>query len=246
MLRLTQVTSRSPKRLSKHYELHNGELIKEPGGKMSEGTCSVREIADMEEFAELLSGLRTNEALIYGVPKGMDTAKIVRSAAYEQLPEEKRVGIVARTTNHFEWPDGPGIFMLDYDPDDEIKALSKTELLSVLHEVVPEFQNIPKVWWPSSSSHIYETDGRDRTGLRGQRVYVPVSDARQIPDLSCKLEKLFWAAGHGKVRIGKSGQCLKRTPMDHCVYQPNRLDFAAGASTGKGLVQKRGEPEVLS
>ncbi|WP_162617533.1 hypothetical protein [Yoonia maritima] len=47
---------------------------------MSEGTCSVREIADIAEFAELLSGLRTNEALIYGVPKGMDTAKIERNA----------------------------------------------------------------------------------------------------------------------------------------------------------------------
>lgn len=246
MIRLTHVTTQYPKRLSKHFELRGDELVKEQGGRMSEGTCVVRECSDMNEFAELLYGLRPNEALIYGVPKGLEAAKIVRNDVYEKLSTAEKLGKIARTAGCFEWPDGPGIFMLDYDPEDHGDALSKKELLTVLNEVVPEFRNVPKVWWPSSSSHICKKDGTDMTGLRGQRVYLPVSDSRQIPDLSRKIETRFWAVGYGEIRVGKSGQCLRRTPMDHCVYQPNRLDFAAGASTGKGLEQRRGEPEVLS
>ncbi|WP_425040869.1 hypothetical protein [Primorskyibacter sp. S187A] len=245
MIKVTQVTARVPRVLSKRYELQNGELNIKPGGHMTEGFCNVIEIADMHQFAELIAGLRSNEALIYGVPKGLDTARIVTKEEFELAKENGKPGIIARTNDCFEWPDGPGIFMIDYDPDDGGTALSKNELLELFEKICPELNGVPKVWWASSSSHICTEGGADLTGLRGQRIYVPVSDARKIPELSKAFEARFWAAGHGYIRISKSGTCLKRTPMDHAVYQPNRLDIAAGASTGEGLKQMRGAPEVV-
>lgn len=212
---------------------------------MSEGSCSVRSIETMEGFRQLISNLRPDEALMYGVPNGLETARIVTKAVYDAMPETERQGTIARCLDHFKWHDGPGIFMIDYDPEVQETALRKDELLGLLNIVAPELQGVPKVWWPSSSSHICTEDGKDLTGLRGQRIYIPVRDARTIPRLSETLEKRFWASGYGYIRVSKSGQCLKRTPIDHAVYQPNRLDFAAGASTGKGLVQMRGLPELL-
>ena len=246
MLKLTQVTTRKPRRLSKHFEIRQGKLTREQGGKMTEGTCAVREFVDMTEFATFLNKLRPNEALIYGVPNDMETAEIVLKKTYDKLSETERVGKVSRSKECFRWPDSPGIFMIDYDPENDANVLKKTELLALLHKVIPEFKDVSKVWWPSSSSHICRTDGTDLTGLRGQRVYIPISDARKIPELSDAIKTRFWAGGYGRVHISRSGKCLKRTPIDHSVYQPNRLDFAAGASTGIGLEQRRGQPEVIS
>lgn len=245
MIKVTRVVAQKPKRLTKHFEMRDGKLEKEPGGQMSEGFCDVQEVPDMERFAELISGLRSNEALIYGVPKGTDSARIVTKDIFDAMPDDKRIGTIARSNECFEWSDGPGIFMIDYDPEDKTSAMNKDDLLRTFKKICPELRGVPKVWWPSSSSHICTDDGTDLTELRGQRIYVPVNDARKIPLLSFVLEKRFWAEGYGYIRVSKSGQCLKRTPMDHAVYQPNRLDFAAGASTGKGLKQMRGEPEVL-
>ena len=36
-------------------------------------------------------------------------------------------GILTRTRDRFAWPDGPGILMLDHDPDEV--ALSREELV---------------------------------------------------------------------------------------------------------------------
>ena len=203
-------------------------------------------ISDMEQFVELLSSLKANEALIYGIPREQDFARIVKKEVFGALSESEKTATIARSNDCFHWPDGPGIFMIDYDPEVGASAMDRDELLQLFESICPELHGVPKVWCPSSSSHICTEDGTDLTGLRGQRLYVPVNDARKIPQLSEVFEKRFWAKGYGYIRVSKSGQRLKRTPMDHSVYQPSRLDFAAGASTGKGLKQMRGEPEVLA
>ena len=66
----------------------------EQGGKMSEGSCAVREFVDMTEFAKFLNKLRPNEALIYGVPNGMTTAEIVLKDTYDKLSKSQKVGKV--------------------------------------------------------------------------------------------------------------------------------------------------------
>lgn len=161
------------------------------------------------------------------------------------MPEDKREGHIARSNDHFEWSDGPGIFMIDIDPPKDGLALSKDGAISIVREIAPELNDVPMLWYPSSSSYIYADDGRELRGLRGQRLYIPVSNARKIPDLAEALWDRAWANGHGTIVVSIAGQILKRTFFDKSVYQPSRLDFAAGACTGVGIIQKRGIPEVV-
>jgi hypothetical protein len=78
------------------------------------------------------------------------------------------------------------------------------EALSTLNKICPEMSNAPKIWYPSSSSFICREDGTQLTGLRGQRIYVPVDDARETPRLVNAIWMRSWALGLGYIRIGLS------------------------------------------
>ncbi|WP_417270401.1 hypothetical protein [Celeribacter sp.] len=212
---------------------------------MVRGTYAVRAFETLAEFSEMLGALRTNEALVYGIPTGPAAGLVVTKSELAAMPEAKREKHIARSNDHFEWSDGPGIFMIDIDPPKDGPALSKERAIEIVRKVAPEMNQMPMLWYPSSSSFIYTDDGRELRGLRGQRLYVPVANARKIPDLADALWERAWAAGHGSIIVSKAGQILKRTFFDKCVYQPSRLDFAAGASTGQGIIQKRGKPELV-
>lgn len=244
-MKATLISSDEPRRLTKRITFKNEEVVTEAGGHMVRGTYAVRAFETLAEFAEMLATLRTNEALVYGIPKGPAAGVVVTKSKLAAMPENKREGHIARSNDHFEWSDGPGIFMIDIDPPKAEPALSKEGAIALVREIAPELSDVPMLWYPSSSSYIYTDDGRELRGLRGQRLYVPVSDARKIPDLVDALWERAWAAGHGTIMVSKAGQILKRTFFDKCVYQPSRLDFAAGASTGLGINQKRGTPELV-
>ena len=76
-------------------------------------------------------------------------------------------------------------------------------------------------------------------GLTGARFYLPVADARQIPALGKRLVERLILAGHGRAEVSKTGQVLFRTPLDGAVWQPERLDYAAGAHVEPPLEQRR-------
>ncbi len=134
--------------------------------------------------------------------------------------------------------------MADHDPaDDDGEAQSREVLLARLYAAVPALAEVAGLWWPSSSSHIVNTEtGADLTGLRGQRLYWVARDARDIERAGKALQTYLWAAGDGWVEVGAAGQRLKRTLLDASVWQANRLDFAAGAECIAPLEQHRGEP----
>ncbi|MFT5967167.1 MAG: hypothetical protein ACI9ND_001080 [Yoonia sp.] len=244
-MQVTHITSEKPTRITKHFEIVGEELVKKPGGAMRAGVCTVRDLPTINTFVDLLSGLKGDEALVYGVPKGCSAAKIVTRSVYDATPPEKRTGMIARTNDHFEWPAGPAVFMIDIDPEEGQVAPSMDEAISILHKICPEVRDIPAIWYPSSSSYIYRDDGTELHGLRGQHIYVPVDDGRDIPHLAEALWMRSWSMGLGYIKVGASGQKLKRSVFDNAVYQPSRLDFAAGASTGAGLYQNRGAPVVI-
>lgn len=62
-IKVTVITSDKPRRLTKRITLKNEELVTEAGGHMVRGTYAVREFETLAEFAEMLTTLRTNEAL---------------------------------------------------------------------------------------------------------------------------------------------------------------------------------------
>lgn len=244
-LRFTRITSHKPTILSKQYELKNGKLAKSVSAQMVRGFAVVREITMFYDFIGELTQLRESDALAYGLPKGTTSAAVVTKDAFDKLSQDAKAETLTRTNEHFHWSDGPSILMIDIDPPSEAESVSQRQALDVLIAACPKLREIPKIWMPSSSSYIYTTDGKSLTGLRGQRIYMPVDRGSDIPDISEAIWQRLWASGHGFVKVSKSGALLKNSLIDNAVYQPSRLDFAAGAVTGPGLEQRRGSPEYL-
>ncbi|MDR5900353.1 hypothetical protein QC823_15415 [Halomonas vilamensis] len=237
---LTIITSTKPQRLTKRYRLADGELVKDPGGDMAQGSAAVKSVDGLATFARLLKSLKNNQALAYGRPERLNTGLVSKRRWLEAgRPDDP----IPRSKEHFSWAAGAGVMMADYDPGDDGEPLSRDELLACLHAAVPALADVAALWWPSSSSHIVNTEtGDDLTGLRGQRLYWLALDARDIERAGKALQTYLWAAGHGWVDVGAAGQRLKRTLLDASVWQANRLDFAAGAECVPPLAQQRGEP----
>jgi hypothetical protein len=241
---ITVVTASVPKHLSKGYYLDDGKLKKRAGGVLVKGHAKVFGFECLEDLKTVLMVLNPQQALIYGVPKGTKETKLMSSD--EWVKTGKPSDAIPRTKECFEWGECPGIMMIDYDPSSGEAALSQEELVRIIREAAPGLKNVQMLWVPSASSHIVNSDtGENLTGLKGQRLYIIVDDARDIPRAGKALVDALWVAGYGRIEISKSGQQLERTVVDASVWQPNRLDFAAGAKCEPPLFQERGEPVII-
>lgn len=236
---VTKITSRIPDRLTKSYELDgNGDLIKTSGGQMVEGYAEVIRVPGLEAFAKVLADLETNQALSYGLPPE-DQCGIVSERRWHD--QNQPSGTYTRSRKHFSFGDGPGIMFLDYDPEPGAEVFGKEKLLDVLTQIAPGILDAGAIWWLSSSSHIFDGEN-DLTGQRGQRIYIPVACASDIPRAAKALISRLWLKGFGHIQINARGALLERAIFDSSVWQSERLDFAAGAHSNPPLEQRRGDP----
>ena len=241
MITLTVFTSKKPARLSKRFTLVGGVPIKESGGNMTQGVAQ-RLTVNPEEFARLLPTLKPNQAACYGV-SDHEQAQVFPKETIDKAGSD--LPTIARTRDDFHWPEGPGVLMLDYDPAPDGPPLARDDLIDALATACPELNTAPMAWRPSASSCIYAGE-QELVGVAGQRVYVFVLDARDIPRAGQALVDRLWLAGYGRYELSKSGAFLARTTIDASVFQPERLDFCGGADCGKGLVQKLPDPVLFN
>lgn len=242
MSKITIATSTRPQRLTKLWKITGGQPVQQHAGEMTAGNVTVVDCPSPDAFAKILRELEQNQALIFGLPPAQ-SAPVVTQA---RLPEAQP-GTIARTAETFKWNAGPGWMLLDGDPLPGQTPLTRDEWLAILHEVVPALIDAPCVWGVSSSSCIYNTDTDEQvTGVRGQRLYVLVADARDIPRAGKALFERLWLAGYGAYVVSKSGQTLSRAPIDSSVWQTNRLDFAAPPVCVSPLETRRPTPEAIN
>jgi len=220
------------------------KLIKKPGGQLVEGVAKHLRVQSMASFATLLPTLKTNQALCYGVPRNLAEGETIRIVTKDRVgPDE-----IARSRDYIDWPADPGILMGDCDPRPGTTPLTREASRQTLIGVCPALADAPTGMADSASSWIFDTR-KDDVWLRAQgglRVYVLVADARDIPRAGKALFDRLFLAGHGYCLVSKSGQILYRTIIDAAVFQPERLDFAAGARCIAPLAQDRPEPEVFN
>lgn len=241
-MKFTVMASTRPKTLTKRYWMGmDGSVQKEVSANMVEGQAHAREVTSLTEFAEGLAELQTNQALCFGVAN-RQTVKVYSRDAHQAKGSPPDA--ITRTRDHFTWPSGPGVWLLDYDPREGSQTLSREDLLAALIQAAPSLGEAGKVWWVSSSSFIFNGDTQVN-GLKGQRVYVGLRDATDIPRAGKALYERLWLAGHGYYAISKAGSLLERCLVDASVWQPERLDFAAGAQCLPPLRQDRGTPVVF-
>ena len=235
---ISLITAQIPKRISKAFALDDaGNLVKAPGGPLVKGTVETRTIDNMAEFAALLETLTPAQALCFGVT-GRDTATIV-----PQKDLRERPGAISRTRDYFEWPDGSGVLLLDYDPKNGEDALPVDELIEQITVAVPELADAPAVAFPSASSCIWSVDVELRP-TRGWHLFIQLARASDIPSAGEIITKRLWLAGQGYIALSKSGQMLQRSLVDSSVWQPERLSFDGGSECGAGLEQRRGRPII--
>lgn len=235
---ISRITSEQPKILSKTYKLDAlGNLHKSTSAQLVVGTVERIEIADVDDFVNLLTDLDTSQALCYGVEKNNNQV-ILSTKQHEKIRMD---GTTTRTSDNFIWNKGGGILMLDFDYDKDRPVTGYDDLINKLSVVLPEIVDTSHVYWESSSSHIYHGD-KDLTGLRGQRLYIFVKDATDIERAGKVIADRLWLVGMGHYVISRSGALLERTLVDASVWQPTRLDFAAGAECIEPLRQVRDYP----
>ena len=239
---LSIITAIKPTRLSKGYSLGaNGDLLKSPGGNLSQGKVETRDLVTLADFAAILQTLTPAQALVYGVPINA-AARVMTRKAFADAG--KPAGATTRTNDAFAWPQGPGVLMLDYDPAATSDPLGRDGLVQAIRTAAPGLADAGLLWWPSASSCIWHGETELR-GIIGQRLYMLVQDAADIPRAGKALVDRLWLVGHGHIEISASGAMLERTLVDASVWQSSRLDFAGGAACGRDLEQRRGDPVIV-
>lgn len=240
----TIITAHNPNRLTKKVKLDaKGEVVKIPGGQLKKGQAEVWNFKHLKDFAEALDELEHDKALTYGRPE-LDSVGILTKQEYER--RGRPTGAVPRDNKHFYFPSAGGVFFLDYDPEDGTPAKTADEVYAMLCMAAPGLVGKGHIRWLSSSSNIVNTStGEHLIDERGRRFYFLVADASDIPRAGAALVTYLWAAGYGYIKISKAGALLERTLVDGVVWQPERLDFAAGADCVNPLEQQRGKPTVI-
>ena len=248
--RVAVVTATDPPMCSKTFGyVYNGitgsrELRKATHADVYEGDIEVRSVANLSDFAALLTSLGTNQCLTYGVPPRATTKLVTKRKHVEMGQPDTHT---PRTADAFSWPAGPGVLMLDYDaPKDGQTPLDRDSLVAAVRAACPALGDAAMLWLPSSSSYIYDAESdKALHGLRGQRLYMLVQNGGDIERAGAVLLDRLWLNGHGRFDVSSSGSLLQRGLFDGSVWQTNRIDFAAGAACTAPIEQRRGDPVLI-
>ena len=198
----------------------------------------------LSELPAFMAQLDMNQCLVHGVVRDGRADKCPVSV----VPKARREDgddTISRSREFFRYPAGPGLTMLDYDPNpDHGHEFTPDELIAAIDRgVFPGFASAATVAALSTSSEVYLDDELKSTdGKPGFHLYFLAADGGDIPRFGEVLFKRLWLAGYGHGMLSKVGSFLKRGAIDASVFQPERCDFVAGAVLRDGLIQRRPNP----
>ncbi len=239
----------------KTFQIVNGVLVKRTEGAVSASQVRVVSVSSLDGFCRYLKdklSVPGKSILAYGLPHLTDEmraqkAVIVYSAQrFAKLKADAQSLALQRNEETFFWRDGPGIMFIDVDYRTgdvvELPAANAKHILSS----APGLRGHDMASGYSSGGWIFDTaTGKQLVGLRGQRFYFAVKDARDIPRATRVLVKRLWLRGKGYILVGQNGSLHVRSLIDPTVWQASRLDYVAGAVCGKGLEQRRPDPCLI-
>lgn len=225
----------------------DGTVVKRAAAHLWRGRAERVEVDSLDGLRDVLEGLTDHQALGWGVPNGGRREVTIapgKSVSGGSAPP----GAVARTKQEFEWPDGPGVWMLDHDGGrDGGPAMPREVLIQKLIAAMPELAQVPmQVGRSASASVLGAHDGKPVGDANKTRIYIPVTSAKSIPTLGELLTKRLWLQGDGWFDVSKSGSLQQRTLVDAAVWSPERLDFAGPVTVGDGLTIASRDWEVLN
>lgn len=231
----TLFTSTTP--IGKQFTLVNGELIKKALAHMHSGSYEVKTYTSADDFIAQIQCVQTSQVISASVPVNGTLAGGLTTST------KPREGYLSREKENFDFAKtGGGVLALDYDPRG--KPFKREELVEFIHKIGVIPADTAMVWWCSGSSHIFNGDAELR-GLNGQRIYMFVHNAADIPRVGKVIADRCWLNGLGHIHINKRGDRTPRGLFDKAMAEPARLDFIGGAICEAPLRQDRGVPENL-
>lgn len=236
-MRTGQVTVfSSPSLLAKTWKLDDdGKAVRETAAQMTSGSYETLNFSTVDELADILRGVTTRQALCASVAlDGSESGTITTQARVSSDPSAK-----TRTKGCFGLPAGAGIGFIDCD-----EGITRDQLFGMLFDAVPALRGAAMLWRPSGSSHVFRDD-EDLTGLKGQHVVIPVTDASDWPRALKVIAGKLWLNGHGRMKVSSAGSLLERCPVDLAVGEAARLLFVGGSHCEPPLEQRRGEVLVV-
>jgi hypothetical protein len=209
---------------------------------MPRGTAWRTAYHSLEEFADGIAGLGSDEAIALGTLR-------------EDLPGEVGITVkaklngvagfgaaVARTADHIVYRSGlPALALLDFDLKGMPAAVrSRLDAFdgawAALARVVPELVQTARVVRASTSSNL-SVNGKPLPGSDGQHIYLPVRDGGDAERFLGALHDRCWLHGFGWYVVGAAGQLLERSIIDRMVGRPERLVFEGAPVLDAPLVQ---------
>ncbi|HZJ93442.1 MAG TPA: hypothetical protein VFD09_10230, partial [Thiopseudomonas sp.] len=123
-INFTVMTSERPQVLTKRYSLNSTGELESPktSANMYVGKAERITVANAAQFADFLEGLYPNQALSYGVT-GHEQIRVLSKAEYEKAG--RPADAITRTKDAMQWPEGAGVLMLDYDPENGARPLTQ-------------------------------------------------------------------------------------------------------------------------
>jgi P4 family phage/plasmid primase-like protien len=206
--------------LSKRYDVINGSIVKTPAAALTKGIASSM-TCSFPEFFEMLSEAESTVAFGYGVHSSVYNDRVAITVSGKEDPANN---VLARTKSFYDYSEGAGILMLDYDPSEYGQDMTPDKLLEALVTIDNKVSGAAKIVRPSLSSGIGMI-GYEGTVNRGFHIYIPVANAEDIPRYGKLLFDRLWLADLGYIALSKNGAMLIRTVIDGVVFAPERLDF---------------------
>jgi hypothetical protein len=230
--------------LSKRLAVTSNGLRVSAAATMFRGLATHSSVHDLAGLASVIEGLTDREALTFGIAQKAYTRIATRMAIVEgrALP-----GAIYRGREHFAWPNGRAVFMMDVDrPKDGSKPFRAREFDEMLCAILPWWPACARMYKPSASAFVYDaTTGDELLGPGSLRCYAIADNGESIPFLGVAVTDALWKAGKGRIEFAKDGHLLVRSPVDGSVWQPERLDFAGPVVLGPGLVRKGHAPWII-
>jgi hypothetical protein len=212
---------RSKTNLSKEFWVADGELNKKPTSPMYSGVATRVELEFPDELADFMQSADSKTAAAYGVlgDELPDEVEIV-TRDKEDLSKFQ----VARIKDNFQFADGHGVILLDFDYSEYGPELDVETALKILAEVHPATNQAARFIRGSVSSGVH-LEGEEPKANGSLHIYMVADNAKDIPRYGKVLSDRLKLAGHGYIALAKDGSLLERTLIDGVVFSGERLDF---------------------